>query len=345
MKNNQDQLENEFKQLDLSGKLMIKVQLGDDIRRIAIHNEALTYDELLLMLQRIFRNKLSSTDNMLIKYKDEDGDLITIFDSSDLLFAIQYSRVLKLKIFPHVDDSGCGSLNNNVYLPPHLQSIRQELRFIQDRVNTLLETVDDYLYNSGGYPSLDNSTGTDKGPCSGIPNVGAKEFDPLQNQIKIPPELKSDKGMPNDPSDPQGLKSSSELKTAPPPTSPNPNNGGGGVGGPLQRGDSMLMQQHQQQQQQQLLHHHLSQQQQQGPNQGPAGGMGGYIYHQYPFHMPTLQQYPGTHGMYVNPASVGGHTPQQYPHYPSSSPSPINSVYQGQAGQGGNSQYPGGHKI
>ncbi|KAL1459185.1 hypothetical protein WDU94_011192 [Cyamophila willieti] len=344
MKNNQDQLDSDFKQLDLSGKLMIKVQLGDDIRRIAIHNEALTYDELLLMLQRIFRNKLSSTDNILIKYKDEDGDLITIFDSSDLLFAIQYSRVLKLKIFPHVDDSGCGSLNNNVYLPPHLQSIRQELRFIRDRVNALLETVDDYSYNSGGYPSLDNSTGTDKGTCGGIPNIGAKEFDPLQNHIKIPPELKSDKGMPNDHSDPQGLKSSSELKTAPPaaPTSPNPNNGGGGPP-PLQRGDSMLMQQHQQQQQQ-LLHHHLSQQQ--GPNQGPAGGMGGYIYHQYPFHMPTIQQYPGTHGMYVNPASVGGHTQQQYPHYPSSSPSPINSVYQTQAGgQGGNSQYPGGHKI
>ena len=27
-----------------------------------------------------------------------DGDLITIFDSSDLSFAIQYSRVLKLQI-------------------------------------------------------------------------------------------------------------------------------------------------------------------------------------------------------------------------------------------------------
>ena len=31
-----------------------------------------------------------------LKYKDEDGDLITLFDSSDLATAIQYSRVLKL---------------------------------------------------------------------------------------------------------------------------------------------------------------------------------------------------------------------------------------------------------
>lgn len=95
--------------------------------------------------------------NILLHFLD--GDLITIFDSSDLLFAIQYSHVLKLKIFPHYDDSGCGSLNNNVYLPPHLQSIRQDLRFIQGRVNALLETLDNYSYNTGGYPSLDHSTG------------------------------------------------------------------------------------------------------------------------------------------------------------------------------------------
>lgn len=56
---------------DLSGKLIIKVQLGDDIRRIPIHNDAITYDELLLMMQRVFKGKLTSNDDILIKYKDE----------------------------------------------------------------------------------------------------------------------------------------------------------------------------------------------------------------------------------------------------------------------------------
>lgn len=60
-----------FQQLDLSGKVIIKVQLGDDIRIIPIHNEALTYDELVLMMQRVFRGKLNSTDDITIKYKDE----------------------------------------------------------------------------------------------------------------------------------------------------------------------------------------------------------------------------------------------------------------------------------
>lgn len=58
-------------QLDLSGKLIIKAQLGDDIRRIPIHNEDITYDELLLMMQRVFRGQLQSTDEVTIKYKDE----------------------------------------------------------------------------------------------------------------------------------------------------------------------------------------------------------------------------------------------------------------------------------
>lgn len=57
--------------IDLSGKLIIKVELDNDIRRIPIHNEALTYDELILMMQRVYRNKLSNTDDLLIKYKDE----------------------------------------------------------------------------------------------------------------------------------------------------------------------------------------------------------------------------------------------------------------------------------
>ncbi|CAB1347318.1 unnamed protein product [Coregonus sp. 'balchen'] len=86
-------------QLDLSGKLIIKAQLGDDIRRIPIHNEDITYDELVLMMQRVFRGKLQSNDEVTIKYKDEDDDLITIFDSSDLSFAIQCSRILKLTLF------------------------------------------------------------------------------------------------------------------------------------------------------------------------------------------------------------------------------------------------------
>jgi hypothetical protein len=51
--------------------LVIKVRLGDDVRRIPILNEDLTYDELMLMMQRVFRGKLSGSDEVVIKYADE----------------------------------------------------------------------------------------------------------------------------------------------------------------------------------------------------------------------------------------------------------------------------------
>ena len=44
-------LENGMSNLVMTGKLIIKASLGDDIRRIPIHNDELTYDELVLMMQ------------------------------------------------------------------------------------------------------------------------------------------------------------------------------------------------------------------------------------------------------------------------------------------------------
>lgn len=70
--NNYDQ------QMDLSGKLIIKVQLGDDIRRIPIHNVDITYDELVLMMQRVYRGKLATNDDITIKYKDEGKMIISL---------------------------------------------------------------------------------------------------------------------------------------------------------------------------------------------------------------------------------------------------------------------------
>lgn len=59
--------------------LCFQVQLGDDIRKVLIHNESITYDELLLMMQRIFNGKLTANDDLTIKYKDE-GSLYFIMD-------------------------------------------------------------------------------------------------------------------------------------------------------------------------------------------------------------------------------------------------------------------------
>lgn len=64
--------------LDLSNKLVVKVTLGNDIRKLPIQNDDITYDELLLMMQRVFKGKLSASDDVLIKYKDE-GNVFVYF--------------------------------------------------------------------------------------------------------------------------------------------------------------------------------------------------------------------------------------------------------------------------
>jgi len=64
-----------------AGRLVIKVCLGDDIRCIPIHNEDITYDELVLMMQRVFRGKVNTGDEVLIKYKDE-GLIPSLFSAT-----------------------------------------------------------------------------------------------------------------------------------------------------------------------------------------------------------------------------------------------------------------------
>lgn len=163
--------------LDLSGKLIIKVQLGDDIRRIPIHNEAITYDELVLMMQRVFRGKLTANDDITLKYKDEDGDLVTIFDSTDLSFAIQCSRVLKLQVL----------LNSELKLEVESLSftdvakLKSQIKTIRDQVNRLLDFFDNFKTVK---PTLqDNESTVESNQSSNaLSKINSSEFDPLQEK-------------------------------------------------------------------------------------------------------------------------------------------------------------------
>ncbi|XP_046560168.1 protein TFG-like isoform X2 [Haliotis rubra] len=174
-------------QLDLSGKLIIKVQLGEDIRRIPIHNEDITYDELLVMMQRVYRGKLNSNDDIIVKYKDEDGDLITIFDSSDLSFAIQCSRILKITLFVNGQPKPLET--------DEVKLLRKELQQIRDRVNRILDRLEptpapsstcDTLDGSGLGPSPSKKGSSGGGGFQRPAHVASsKEFDPLSSQRSV----------------------------------------------------------------------------------------------------------------------------------------------------------------
>jgi protein TFG len=180
--------------MDLSGKLIIKVQLGQDIRRIPIHNDDITYDELILMMQRIYRNQLQPQDELLLKYKDEDDDHVTLADQSDLDFAIQCSRILRIIIHVkgHEDES-------HVELSAkHHRAVTAELRRIRDQVNHLLDSLDLSQPNDGD-PSITTQSDSkfaskvlENGPSTHVTKPIAtavptshKEFDPLSNSAHL----------------------------------------------------------------------------------------------------------------------------------------------------------------
>ncbi|XP_012879619.1 PREDICTED: protein TFG isoform X1 [Dipodomys ordii] len=188
-------------QLDLSGKLIIKAQLGEDIRRIPIHNEDITYDELVLMMQRVFRGKLLSNDEVTIKYKDEDGDLITIFDSSDLSFAIQCSRILKLTLFVNGQPRPLES--------SQVKYLRRELIELRNKVNRLLDSLEPPGEPGPSTSIPDNDAVDGREEKSATSDSSGKQstqvmaasmsaFDPLKNQDEINKNVMSAFGLTDD---------------------------------------------------------------------------------------------------------------------------------------------------
>ena len=122
-----------------------------------------------------------------MKYKDEDGDLITLFDSADLAVAISYSRVLKLTLFVNGEISVGGkpaSAIDNTHLI-------KELRGIRNRITEILDSLcDETNINGGNAPigkhveAIDEAEvlGASSNQLSGM-KLESKEFDPLQKPI------------------------------------------------------------------------------------------------------------------------------------------------------------------
>ncbi|OON15641.1 hypothetical protein X801_08552, partial [Opisthorchis viverrini] len=152
--------------MDLSGKIIIKAQLGDDLRRIPIHNEDITYDELVLMMQRVFKQRLSTDDDLLIKYKDE------------VKGGTENSRL----------DSCVGDKSdwdNRQFDIQDRSSLVLELRRLRDHITALADSVDSIVVSGAG-------TGIGAGLRSQTGVLGTehlerhKEFDPLGASQKKP---------------------------------------------------------------------------------------------------------------------------------------------------------------
>ncbi|CAF1026452.1 unnamed protein product [Adineta ricciae] len=133
----------------LSGQLIIKAQLADDIRKMMIHNEDLTLNELVLMMQRIFVGKISNTDDLIIKYLDDDGDKVTLSNDGDLTVALHFHKVLRLFVFVNgneqvnTNSDKQGDFIDEKTFRTELQAIRNSVQTILDRLQLPTNDVSD----------------------------------------------------------------------------------------------------------------------------------------------------------------------------------------------------------
>ncbi|CAI5438180.1 unnamed protein product [Caenorhabditis angaria] len=109
--------------------LTIKCRFGEDIRKWTVHhNNDLTLFDLLMAIQRIFD---INADKFIVKYKDHEGDYITIVDDNDLLYALNTlnSNILTISVAPN-------TVSRNA-----LQNIQEQINHIQSSVSELLHSI------------------------------------------------------------------------------------------------------------------------------------------------------------------------------------------------------------
>ena len=151
--------------------------------------------------------QLDANADLTLKYRDEDGDLITLFDSADLAVAISYSRILKLTLFVN----GRMSFGKS---DKHIASeeLIKELRSIRNRITEILDTLSDNSNPVGGITNENKNVQEAFGDLevlngkqlSGI-KLESKEFDPLQKPVVNDDQLSV------------SSQSSSKVESMPPP--------------------------------------------------------------------------------------------------------------------------------
>ncbi|MFH4981288.1 hypothetical protein AB6A40_007997 [Gnathostoma spinigerum] len=107
----------------------LKARFGADVRRTMLHhNQDLSYNDLVLMMQRIF--KIKSSTNIILKYRDEDGDLVTLADDNDVLLALRTQPALYINVFSENGD-----------ISSQIQRLEAELEAVRDLEMKLIRSL------------------------------------------------------------------------------------------------------------------------------------------------------------------------------------------------------------
>jgi hypothetical protein len=82
----------------MDSQIIVKVKYGDDIRKAAFpSSEINSYSVLISWINEIYN--LNDSNTLLLKYKDGDGDLVTLANDDDLRLALHTESNLYVHVF------------------------------------------------------------------------------------------------------------------------------------------------------------------------------------------------------------------------------------------------------
>jgi hypothetical protein len=113
---------------------VIKVRLGDEIRRVPILTDELTYNELCSLILRLFKSQITEIDKVKLKYFDEDGDLVVLDDDWDIKYALSLPKGLHLVV-----SEGLPILQR--VMPQEQQRLLKDLKELKSKIDNLLSSV------------------------------------------------------------------------------------------------------------------------------------------------------------------------------------------------------------
>jgi len=90
--------------------ISLKFRFGQEVRRISAEKEDLTFQKLTQLLEKIFPTYSDEKEEILVKYRDDEGDLVTItseIEFQETLRLSQEKKIIRFQLEEKIEQSGC----------------------------------------------------------------------------------------------------------------------------------------------------------------------------------------------------------------------------------------------
>jgi hypothetical protein len=141
------------------------------------------------MMERIFAGKISNSDELTIKYLDDDGDKITLLNDSDLTVALHFHKILRVFVLVNGKEQINNNSTENLTKGGSLidaKTFRNELQQIRNSVQTILDRLQLPTNQDTTSNQEKESTTTAVAPPSALVSSTAREFDPYKHLHQSP---------------------------------------------------------------------------------------------------------------------------------------------------------------